>query len=66
MGDIKNCTRCGGRMFLEFDYYDQNYDFVCISCGRLEPSRLSQSNIDHRLSGLKTPDVRKAGELSRV
>jgi hypothetical protein len=66
MGNVKNCTRCGGRMFLEFDYYDQNYDFVCISCGHLEPSILSQLNIDHQLPSLKTLDVRKAGELSRV
>jgi hypothetical protein len=38
MENRKNCSRCGGRMFLEFDYDTRRYDFVCISCGHLELS----------------------------
>ncbi|HSW58465.1 MAG TPA: hypothetical protein VLH15_08695 [Dehalococcoidales bacterium] len=37
MENKKTCSRCRGRMFLEYDYVDRVYEYSCISCGCIEP-----------------------------
>jgi hypothetical protein len=62
----KTCVRCGGKMFLEFDYDTQGYDFVCISCGHAEPSGTAKSNSQNDIAGLKDHQPRKVRDLSRI
>jgi hypothetical protein len=49
VGNIRRCTKCQGRLFLELDYYDKSYDFICISCGHNEPLIAVEKNIQTNL-----------------
>jgi hypothetical protein len=60
MDNRKICTRCQGRMFLEYDYTDQGYDYTCISCGRVEHLITAKSSPE------KSPAVKTAGRDSKI
>jgi hypothetical protein len=63
----KICIRCGGRMFLEFDYDTQRYDYVCIACGRLEPAAVpGPAQPDSRAIAPKNPGIRKTRDLLKA
>jgi hypothetical protein len=66
MNNPKSCSRCQGRMFLEYDYTDQRYDFVCISCGHVELTTELKFKPERGASALKGTEDRKIGSLSRV
>jgi hypothetical protein len=64
--DIRNtCIRCGGRMFLEFDYDIQSYDSICISCGYTEQTGKAKSNPKKGGDGLQGHQPRKVKGFSR-
>jgi hypothetical protein len=66
MENRKNCKRCQGRMFLEFDYIDQRYDYTCISCGHAEPSIPVNLNPPNNLSNLNGKPLRKVRGYARA
>jgi hypothetical protein len=51
MDNRKNCVRCQGKMFLELDYYDSRYDYVCISCGHTESTAPEKPKAIEDVSG---------------
>ncbi len=59
----KNCVRCGGRLFLEFDYDAQCNELICISCGHLEPNNASKENRQNSSVYLNSNKRRNLGGL---
>jgi len=59
----KMCIRCGGRMFLEFDYESRHYDYVCISCGHAETTLLDDLAPQPEKAGR---EPRKVASLAHV
>jgi hypothetical protein len=59
MEKYRKCVKCQGRLFLELDYYDKRYDFVCIACGHSEPYVIDKQEINTSLP--KFDDSRPKG-----